>query len=630
MPAQVIHSALPEPPTTTCIGAPPLTAHHIFKKMKVLKKFKRRMGLAGRSSGNSNLPPLTFHQICGDNVRIQESGRVARRVESFCKGIAFSARPVNIGERVCVRLLEISTNWSGVIRFGFTSQDPAGLRDALPKYACPDLTNKPGYWAKALSERFAEQGLVLFYYVTSTGDVHFGINGEERGVFFGGVDTRCPLYALVDVYGNSTAAEFLDPLAQLNNRTRIVNDLTPGPAVNSRVLPQPAPVAPVAPIAPIPPPPRPDAGMERLQPSMAQLALNPRDTPRISPDVLPLRYYNHTAFSALPFHRVCGRNVIMNSERTVATRAETEYSHGYVFSSRPIRPGERMVVQVLQTEAMYVGALAMGLTAANPAGLEPADLPEDCDLLLDRPEYWVVSKDVASTPQPGDELAFALTLQGEVTFSRNGAPPQVFMHVDHTLQLWLFLDVYGNTSKLRSLGVTSSNPTPVPQQSVSNSPPRPVGRTSSSQLPGAAVPLVVNLPPSQPPSPPRRPAVPSHSQVQQHQPVHQPHPQHTAITPIPMQRRDDNAHNTLSSIYSGTYMEPVSNTSTLSSIDLQPGQTPHECTVCYEKPVDSVLYMCGHMCMCYECALQQWRGRGGGQCPICRAVIRDVIRTYKS
>lgn len=59
-------------------------------------------------------------------------------------------------------------------------------------------------------------------------------------------------------------------------------------------------------------------------------------------------------------------------------------------------------------------------------------------------------------------------------------------------------------------------------------------------------------------------------------------------------------------------------------------QGHHECTVCYEKPVDSVLYMCGHMCMCYECALQQWRGRGGGHCPICRASIRDVIRTYRS
>lgn len=55
-----------------------------------------------------------------------------------------------------------------------------------------------------------------------------------------------------------------------------------------------------------------------------------------------------------------------------------------------------------------------------------------------------------------------------------------------------------------------------------------------------------------------------------------------------------------------------------------------ECSICYERAIDSVLYTCGHMCMCYECAVQQWRGKGGGHCPMCRAVIRDVIRTYKS
>lgn len=53
-----------------------------------------------------------------------------------------------------------------------------------------------------------------------------------------------------------------------------------------------------------------------------------------------------------------------------------------------------------------------------------------------------------------------------------------------------------------------------------------------------------------------------------------------------------------------------------------------ECTICYESQIDSVLYSCGHMCMCYDCAIEQWRGVGGGQCPLCRAIIRDVIRTY--
>lgn len=54
-----------------------------------------------------------------------------------------------------------------------------------------------------------------------------------------------------------------------------------------------------------------------------------------------------------------------------------------------------------------------------------------------------------------------------------------------------------------------------------------------------------------------------------------------------------------------------------------------DCTVCFEKSINCVLYQCGHMCMCYDCAMKQWQGVGG-QCPICRAYICDVIRTYWS
>lgn len=111
----------------------------------------------------------------------------------------------------------MSDNWSGVLRFGFTVYDPVALRGGLPKYACPDLTNKPGYWAKALAERLCEKDAILYYYVNSAGDVHFGVNGEDKGVFFSGVDTRGQLWAMLDIYGNSTAVEFLDPRSHLNN-----------------------------------------------------------------------------------------------------------------------------------------------------------------------------------------------------------------------------------------------------------------------------------------------------------------------------------------------------------------------------------------------------------------------------
>ena len=37
----------------------------------------------------------------------------------------------------------------------------------------------------------------------------YGIHGEERGVFFSGVNTSTALWAIVDIYGNTTAMEFV-------------------------------------------------------------------------------------------------------------------------------------------------------------------------------------------------------------------------------------------------------------------------------------------------------------------------------------------------------------------------------------------------------------------------------------
>jgi hypothetical protein len=49
-------------------------------------------------------------------------------------------------------------------------------------------------------------------------------------------------------------------------------------------------------------------------------------------------------------------------------------------------------------------------------------------------------------------LHILLNVSGEVQFSKNGSTPVVFMHVDQTLQLWAFFDVYGSTQKIRILG----------------------------------------------------------------------------------------------------------------------------------------------------------------------------------
>ncbi|CAH1113384.1 unnamed protein product [Psylliodes chrysocephalus] len=623
-------------------------------KMKVLKKIKRRMGLASRSSSNggtNNLPPLLFHNVHGENIRISRDGTVAKRVESFCKGIAFSSRPVKVNEKVCIKFLEISNNWSGVIRFGFTYNDPTSLRYGLPKYACPDLTNKPGYWAKALPERFCSQGTILFYYVTSTGDVHFGINGEEKGIFFSSVETRGPLWCLIDIYGNSTAIEFVDIRHQLNNSSR-------HNAANCENRGDP---------------------VERITYPMQQMTIQTNEEM-----TLPLLRYQPTQlnFQAMPLHRTRGRNVkFMTNNRSVAYRTDSEFCQGYVFTYRPLQIGERIVVQILGTEPMFQGSLGLGLTSCDPALLSQPDLPDDSNFLLDRPEYWVLSRDFARNLNKGDEIAFCISQNGEVQISRNGGAPLVVIHVDQTLRLWAFFDIYGSTQRIRLLSSsTPISPTRNPERRIitpssesmnsinsqseirrntamqqqSNSRVCCVAPADIQVQPaanGGAV-LSVILPPGHAniistaaPVPVTHHIHTTQNSVSNNHPSQQnSYPGHSTHQPpmspvgnsvmAPVPTSSNLPTGTMLSTCSSNYIEPISDSSTystpLSWVEQNGAQIGAECTICYEHPIDAVLYMCGHMCMCYECALQQWRGKGGGHCPLCRAVIRDVIRTYKS
>lgn len=54
-----------------------------------------------------------------------------------------------------------------------------------------------------------------------------------------------------------------------------------------------------------------------------------------------------------------------------------------------------------------------------------------------------------------------------------------------------------------------------------------------------------------------------------------------------------------------------------------------ECVICCDSTVNTVVYTCGHACMCYECSKQIMRDRRPC-CPICRARVKDIIRVYQA
>lgn len=471
----------------------------LAKKMKAFKKIKKRLScvsrapLTSQSLATNNLTPLLFHPVVfGDYIQISLDGTLARRTESFCKGLCFSSRPVKLNERVFIKFVEISDNWSGVLRIGFTNTNPVMLQSMLPKYACPDLTNRPGFWGKALPEMLCQQDNLLYFYVTSSGDVRFGVNCEERECLFSGVDTKKPLYAIFDIYGNTTGI-------------RLLNNYRPNP--NDRIF------------------------MNSRQSNGQNVQQNRsiRNRPIIIEQQTPIINKNiETGIRPLRLHETCGQFIRMNRNRDMAFRSDCEFCQGYIFTEAPIVKNTWIVVRIIKTDPQFVGSFAMGLTSCKPDNINALKLPKDSLDLLDRSEYWVVKKDLLGngrTCKEGDQFAFRVNECGVVSVMQNfdKKTERVLMHVDMSLSLWMFFDLFGATVGVQMF-----------------------------QFDG---------------------------QIGDYK----------------------NAHKS---------------------------ENVNDCVICCENKVNSVLYTCGHMCMCFECAQQYWKSDSERKCPLCRALIRDVIKIF--
>lgn len=84
------------------------------------------------------------------------------------------------------------------------------------RFACPDLTSKEGYWAKALPERYSVEGSILHFFVNIEGELYYGINGVLKGLFLSGINVALPIWIIVDIYGNSSALEFIGNFLMLS------------------------------------------------------------------------------------------------------------------------------------------------------------------------------------------------------------------------------------------------------------------------------------------------------------------------------------------------------------------------------------------------------------------------------
>ncbi|XP_012718349.2 E3 ubiquitin-protein ligase NEURL1B [Fundulus heteroclitus] len=528
---------------------------------------------------NINLESLRFNPHArGKNIRLDGQLRRATRKNSFCNGVTFSHRPVHLYEKVRLRLTGVHTGWSGALRFGFTSLDPSELEATdIPKYACPDLVTRPGYWAKALPERLALKDNVLSFWADRHGRVFYSINDGEPILFHCGLSIGCPLWAIIDIYGITQEVTLLD-----STFAESVGSSCLSAARLSACLPQSshdsanynnnqlennqAAAAKMANLQ--------LNGYSQLIPCCSSSSSSSTSSSTVSA-AFPrgVRGLPTLLDNDLHFHLIRGSDVILSADRLAACIHFLDNSRTLVFTDRPLHVGETLYVEVGHLGLPYFGAMSFGLTSCDPACLHSADLPADPEVLLDRKEYWVLHRGFPM-PCSGDVLSFSLLPSGEVQHGVNGVGRGRLLCVDSSQVLWAFFTLHGAVNRLRILGtLQSSPPCTSPTTSQSSSPDDSdsdlafsVNRSSS-----ASESSLVTAP-SSPLSPPTSPS--------------------------------------------------------LTASELPPAGKNGECTICFDQEVDTVIYTCGHMCLCNDCG-QKLKRQINACCPICRRPIRDVIKTYR-
>ncbi|KAK1885829.1 E3 ubiquitin-protein ligase NEURL1 [Dissostichus eleginoides] len=194
------------------LGGPfPSTSHRCHHKPK--RCLPIQYGSAG---GPLPLSPLLFHPNAkGSQIVMDLTQKTVKRQASFCNAITFSNRPIVLYEQVRLKITKKQCCWSGALRLGFCAKDPSRINpDNLPKYACPDLVAQSGFWAKALPEEFANEGSVIAFWVDKKGRVFYRINESSPMLFFSGVRTAEPLWALIDVYGLTRGVQLLGKIVK--------------------------------------------------------------------------------------------------------------------------------------------------------------------------------------------------------------------------------------------------------------------------------------------------------------------------------------------------------------------------------------------------------------------------------
>ncbi len=225
-------------------------------------------------------------------------------------------------------------------------------------------------------------------------------------------------------------------------------------------------------------------------------------------------------------------------------------------------------------------SLGLGCTSCDPTTLSSQlDLPDDADELLDRPEYWIVYKNVFAKNSASshanstsgsshhhvslaDELCFRLDDKtGNVHFYINSTlVNECLFSVDITQKLWFFFYLNGKINAIRLIPSCNST-TQLEVTELLRSQANLQATADQSSTSGL--------------SPNRRNTRPNSALIDYYK---------SQIVSSPVENSNQRT----------AAVAPCSNNASKLNYNQE------ECKVCWNAPIECVLYSCGHMCLCWN------------------------------
>ncbi|XP_056585456.1 E3 ubiquitin-protein ligase NEURL3-like [Triplophysa dalaica] len=155
------------------------------------------------------LGALSFHSnVKGHLITLGEGGRRATRDESsFRHGLVFSERPLQIREKVRLRIERSSSSWQGSLRVGFANVSPENI--SVPPLAIPDLTDCELYAAKVLPDSTCYPGSEIEFWIDRVGSLFTRFSDGTTSFQSTTLNIHWPIWAMIDVYGQTTAVVLL-------------------------------------------------------------------------------------------------------------------------------------------------------------------------------------------------------------------------------------------------------------------------------------------------------------------------------------------------------------------------------------------------------------------------------------